>query len=123
MLKKLLACSLLTVGISACAGEPDVVSSSARAVEGDPAPAPTAFRINHMEVRDPHIFSDALFRSDITGVRTAAPGNGFASWRIFKRTIFGFQRFFAVARAQLVCRIAKQAVTQRCEQARFRLCR
>jgi hypothetical protein len=71
MLKKFLACSLLTVGISACAGDQDVVSSSVRAVEGDPAPAPTAFRINHMEVRDPHIFSDALFCSDITGVANA----------------------------------------------------
>jgi hypothetical protein len=72
MLKKFLACSLLTVGISACASEGDLVSQKTSAVEGDPAPAsPTALRISHMEVRDPHIFSDALFCSDITGLANA----------------------------------------------------
>src|SRR3954470_24838906 len=67
MLKKLLACSLLTVGISACAGDESAVTPASRALDTDPAP-PIALRINHMEVRDPHIFSDALFCSDITGL-------------------------------------------------------
>jgi hypothetical protein len=72
MLKKWLACSLLTVGIGACATEGDLVSPETRAVAADPAAAPPiALRISHMEVRDPHIFSDALFCSDITGLANA----------------------------------------------------
>ena len=72
MLKKFLACSLLTVGITACASDGDQVTQQTSAVAGDPIPAsPTALRINPLEVRDPHIFSDALFCSDITGLANA----------------------------------------------------
>jgi hypothetical protein len=72
MLKKFLACSLLTVGITACATDGDLLSQQASAVASDPTPAPPiALRISHMEVRDPHIFSDAFFCSDITALANA----------------------------------------------------